>query len=142
MNYLNKMFTYKALNLTATVFLFYVTYVYFIKLNQSCVDTDMITDCLFDKKFAIYQPLYFGGKILTFITGLFLFLPSNYFKYWLYLAVPWLLVTWYLVQSISVYSSGVLYLSRAMAAQDSMYILGFVSFVFIISRYIYLRRKR
>lgn len=98
---------------------------------------------LYDYRDAIYAPIFYGGKWLAGILGVLLLFPSRIFRKWLfYVAPPILLLTFFLVQGISVYSSNLLNPTRAKMAENGMILLAILTIVFVIGHIIYDWRKR
>lgn len=83
--------------------------------------------------YAIYDPIYSGGKWLVVILGVLLLFPSRIFKKWLFfVAPPVLLLTYFLVQGISVYSGNLLNPTRAQMAENGMIVLAVITAVFVV----------
>lgn len=92
--------------------------------------------------YAIYEPIYEGGKWLALILGILLFFPAYIFRRWLvYVAAPIILLTIYLVQEISVYSGNFLNPSRGQLAAYGMIVLAAITSVFVLVQ-LYFNRKR
>lgn len=93
--------------------------------------------------YAIYEPIYEGGKWLALILGILLFLPAHIFRRWLvYIAAPIILLTTYLVQEISVYSGNFLNPSRGQLAAYGMILLAIVTFIFVLITLLLSWKKR
>jgi hypothetical protein len=91
----------------------------------------------------IYAPVFSGGKWLAGILGVLLFFPSRFFRKWLFFIAPViLLLTYYLVQGISVYSGNLLNPTRAKMAENGMLLLASITAVFVIGHLIYDKRKK
>ena len=106
-------------------------------LGLDCKDAS----CLFDKKLSLYAPLYYGGRWLVLVTFALLFISPGIFKKWLlYIASPVLLLSIFLVGSISVYSDGIIKMSRSDMAELCMQGLAIVTIVFLLVQK-YLQRK-
>lgn len=87
---------------------------------------------------AVYHPIMIIAKWLAGIFVILIFFPSYIFKKWLFFVLPIpLLVTYWLVQDISVYSGGVLYISRAQMAENGMIGLAVITAVFVAGHLIY-----
>ena len=98
---------------------------------------------LYNYRDGIYDPIFIGGKWLVTILGVLLLFPSRIFRKWLfYIAPVVLLLTWYLVQGISVYSSNLLNPTRAKMAENGMMLLALITVVFVIGHLVYDRRKK
>jgi hypothetical protein len=92
---------------------------------------------------SIYHPVMVSAKWLAVILGVLLLFPARIFRKWLlYIAPAVLLLTWYLVQGISVYSSNLLNPTRAKMAENGMILLAAITVVFVIGHLIYDRRKK
>lgn len=92
---------------------------------------------------AIYHPVMVVAKWMAGIFLLLLFFPSRIFKKWLFFVLPIpLFVTYWLVQDISVYSGGVLYVSRAQTAENGMIVLAVITAVFVVGHLIYDWKKK
>lgn len=92
---------------------------------------------------AIYAPIFYGGKWLAAILGVLLLFPAHIFRKWLFYVAPVvLLLTWYLVQGISVYSSNLLNPTRARMAENGMMLLAGITVVFVVGHLLYDRRKK
>ncbi len=108
--------------LAVTVFSWYM-------LGLDCVDAR----CLYDKKLSFLAPLYYAGRWLALIMFALLFVSSVVFKKWLlYIASPVVLLTLLLVGNISVYSDGIIKLSRSEMAQFCMQGLALITVVFLL----------
>jgi uncharacterized membrane protein len=85
------------------------------------------------------DPLNAAGKSLLLTLTLFLFLPSHYFRRWL-----WYIASWSIPASIivvlneSVYAMNIMS-GRTFLAKASMDILFAVSVVFVVATFIYYR---
>ncbi|MEK7462659.1 MAG: hypothetical protein AAB618_03730 [Patescibacteria group bacterium] len=91
---------------------------------------------------AIYAPIFYGGKWLAGILGVLLLFPARIFRKWLfYVAPPILLLTFFLVQGISVYSSNLLNPTRAQMAENGMTLLAIITAIFVAGHLIYGWRK-
>lgn len=129
---------YKLINIVGfvivsiTVFLIY-SYVEF----GYCID-----NCSLDFKKGILNPIFSGGKYLAGILGVLLFVPTHIFRKWLfYIAPVILLLTFYIVQGISVHSGNLLNPTRAKMAENGMVVLAVVTVIFVIGHFIYDKRK-
>lgn len=98
--------------------------------------------CLYDKKISFYAPLYHASKWLSLIMFFLIFASPDVFKKWLfYIASPTILLTIFLVSNISIYSDGVIKLSRTDMSQLGMQGLAIVTAVFLlIEKYLHKRR--
>lgn len=129
---LKSLSTYKYLNVALLITVAVIIYYYYYLLSMPCSDPVNETTCIYDYKYAIYQPIYFGGKWLAIILGVLLFLPTHIFRKWLfYVAPPVILLTLYLVQDISVYSNSLLNPTRAKMTENGMFVLAAVTVVFV-----------
>jgi hypothetical protein len=92
---------------------------------------------------AIYHPIMIATKWLAGILGGLLLFPSHIFKKWLFFVLPIpLVVTYWLVQNISVNSGGVLHITRAQMAENGMIVLTMVTAVFVVGHLLYDRKKK
>ena len=143
MHFLKKVSLRGWANLAPFIFVGVITFIYYNLLAQPCSSAGPGIDCLYDLKYAIYQPIYFGGRILVVILGLLFFVPTHIFRKWLfYIAPVIILITFYFVHGISVYSSGIMYISRAQMAENGMYFLALVTTVFVLGHLAYDYRKK
>lgn len=98
---------------------------------------------IYDVFNGIYQPIMVAAKWLVGILAALLLFPSRIFRKWLfYIAPPIILLTYFLVQGISVYSSNLLNPTRAKMAENGMMLLAIVSIVFVAGHLVYEWRKR
>ena len=130
---------YKLINLSLFLSVLFVVVVLYVYVNQGFCSEN----CSIDFKKGIMNPVFLSGKWLAGILGVLLLFPSRIFRKWLfYVAPPVLLLTWYLVQGISVYSSNLLNPTRANMAENGMMLLAVITVVFVIGHLIYDRRKK
>lgn len=93
--------------------------------------------------YGIYNPVFSGGKWLAGILGVLIFVPAHIFRRWLfYIAPPIILLTYFIVQGISVYSGNLLNPTRAKMAENGMVFLAVVTIVFVAGQLIYDKRKK
>lgn len=139
MEMFKKISLYKWINVILFLISFFVTYlIWFIFNSGECVGV-----CSFEDIRGVMKPLYFGGKILTLIFAVLLFVPSHIFRKWLFYILPiFLVLTGYFVQDTSVYSSGIGHMSKAVIAENGMYLLGFVTLLFVLGHTVYDRKKK
>jgi len=117
-----------------------LAYLYLVYDNW-CTGKDIY--CNYQFNGGIYAPLLFGGRILAVILAILLIVPSRLFVKWLvFLAMPMIAITYLLVINISVYSSGILSMSRAQVAQLGMVALGILTLLFVGGHLLYDRRKK
>ena len=141
MSLVKKIGLYKLLNLVLFFVLFASLFYLYINYSSWCVGKDVY--CNYKFYAAIYEPLLQGGKILLLILGGLIFVPTPIFRRWLFFVASWvLLLVSYLVTSISVFSSGVMSISRAQMAQNGMYFLGVVTIIFVAGHLLYDWRKK
>jgi len=117
----------------ATVVMALLIY-WFVKLGY-CVEY-----CSLNTKVGIINPLhqYFVG--LAVISGLFLLLPSRFFKQWLLIVLPIATILIVLHASdVSVNTSGILSMSRSEVVRFDMFVLSVVSLLFVVG--VYVREK-
>lgn len=127
---------YKLINLG--LFLIILAGLFYMKLNYEIWfrNTDDIY-YLYDYRDGIYSPLFSGGKWLVANLGVLLVFPSRIFRKWLfYVAPPILLLTFFLVQGISVYSGNLLNPTRAKMAENGMFVLAVLTALLIIGHLI------
>lgn len=122
---------YKLINLAFFIIVSIITAVIYLYVNQgNCID-----NCSLELKKGILNPLFTGGKLLLIILGILLFFPTHIFRKWLfYIAPPVILLTFYLVQGISVYSGNLLNPTRGKMAENGMIILAVVTMMFIVTQ--------
>ncbi|MBP6924319.1 MAG: hypothetical protein KBB78_02000 [Candidatus Pacebacteria bacterium] len=130
---------YKIINLFLFLGLMVTVVGIYFSVDQGyCVDR-----CSLEFKKGFLNPIFSGGKWLAGILAVLLFVPSRIFRKWLfYIAPPILLLTFFLVQGISVYSTNLLNPTRAKMAENGMMLLAVVTVVFVIGHAIYDRRKK
>ena len=98
------------------------------------------TDIFYFYKYhdGIYRPLYVSATWLSGILAVLLLLPSKLFRVWLfYIAPPFLLLTYFLVKGISVYSTNLLNPTRGQMAENGMFVLAVVTAVYVVGKLIY-----
>jgi hypothetical protein len=124
--------------LISTLTLFLAAY----QLNQPCVGLTDETRCLYDFKIGLFQPLFFGGLSLLPLLLIMTFVPWRTYKAWLLTVLPLsALISFILISNISVYSSGVLTITRAQMAINCVVVLAILSALFVIISEWYHRRK-
>lgn len=130
---------YKIINLILFIFIFLVVASLYIYVTRGyCID-----NCSLDLKKGIINPLFSGGKWLAGILGVLLFFPSRIFRKWLfYIAPPILLLTFFIVRGISVYSGNLLNPTRAKMAENGMMLLAVVTSIFVVTHLILNWRKK
>jgi hypothetical protein len=115
----------------------------FVQLNYSRWFVDADIDYIYKVFDGIYHPILVISKWFVGILAVLLFFPSHVFKKWLFFVLPIpLIVTIILIVNISVYSSGVLYISRAQMAKNGMFVLAIITALFIVGCLIYFRKKK
>ena len=93
--------------------------------------------------YSIYAPIFSGGKWLAGILAVLLLFPARIFRTWLFSLAPvTLIITYFLVQGISVHSSNLLNPTRAQMAANSMVVLAVLTAVLIIGQQVAQRRKK
>ncbi len=113
-----------------------------MKLNDPCLGMVNETECLYGMKLAIIQPIFFGAKWLLVILVAMTFVPWRTYKTWALTLLPVsLLISYLLISNISVYSSGVLTISRAQMAVNCAVVLAALSVIFVLASELYWRRK-
>jgi len=141
MNFIKHIGVWKKINIIFFLSLSIALVYMYVNYNSWCLDKDIF--CYYRFYDAIYNPIYFGGRIFAIILGLLLFIPSHIFKKWfLFVAIPIILMTVYFVQGISVFSDNFLNPTRAKMAENGMIFLGIVTIVFVATHLIYDLRKR
>lgn len=129
---------FKLINLGLFLVLLLMTVFIYIYVNSG----NCINNCSVELKKGIINPMYSGGKWLTIIVGTLLIFPVHIFRKWLfYVGPPILLLTFYLVQGISVYSGNLLNPTRAKMAENGMFVLAIVTAIFILV-HLYLNWKK
>ncbi len=124
---LKKISTYKLINICIIFSTLAVNYFIGIKLN-SCTNTD----CLFRVKPGIYDPFITATPLLLVILGIFIFLPSHYFRRWLWYIASWAFpVLLYFISAESVYTSNIQSGPDFMAGIGMVFI-STISAVFVI----------
>ncbi len=88
--------------------------------------------------YAIYNPVFVSVTWLSGILAAFIILPSKLFRIWLfYIAPAFLLLTYFLVKGISVYSTNLLNPTRGQMAENGMFVLAVVTAVYVVGKLIY-----
>lgn len=137
---MQKIFTnkYKKINLLlalVTVGLFVSLYA-FVYLGY-CTEL-----CSLEFKKSFINPVLSGTKWLSLILVTLLAVPSHIFRRWLfYVAPPLIILTVFLVQNISIYSSGIMQMSRGKMAENGMIVLGVITIIFGVGHLIIDRKK-
>ena len=132
---------YKLMNISLSFIVLVVFCVMSLNYNRWFQDADI--DHIYKVFDAIYHPVMVSAQWLAAILGALILVPSRIFRKWLfYVAPPILLLTWYLVQGISVYSSNLLNPTRAKMAENGMMLLAVVTVIFVVGHLIYDRRKK
>lgn len=130
--------TYKIINFVIMV----VTCLIVIGIYYYVTSGQCINNCSYELKQGLIDPIYSGGKWLVAVLGVLLIFPGHIFRKWLfYIAPPILILTWYLVQGISVYSGNLFNPTRAKMAENGMFVLAFVTTVFVLAQ-LYLDWKK
>lgn len=129
---------YKYINILLLIIVLITTIsIYFYVQGGSCIDS-----CSLNVKKGILNPIFSGGKWLAGILAVFIFIPSHIFRKWLlYIAPIIILITIYLAQGISVYSTNLLNPTRAKMAENGMFVLAVVTFIFVLLHLIRDRKK-
>ena len=141
MYFLRKIGLYKWINIILFLIGSLVLGYMYINYNSWCKGKDIY--CYYNFYDAIYNPLYFGVRILTVLLGMLLFVPTHIFRKWLFYVAPIIIViTIWRVQSISVYSSGIATITKANMAQIGMYFLALVTTLFVLGHLAYDYRKK
>jgi hypothetical protein len=131
---------YKLVNVSLFIIVLIVFAVMNLNYNKWFQGADI--DYIYKVFDSIYHPVMVSAKWLAAILGVLLLFPARIFRKWLfYIAPVVLLLTWYLVQGISVYSSNLLNPTRAKMAENGMMLLAAVTVVFVIGHLVYDRRK-
>lgn len=130
---------YKLINLALFLSVLLIVMALYIYVTQGrCID-----NCSLDVKEGIINPVFMGGKWLAGILGVLLFVPSRIFRKWLfYVAPPIILLTYFLVQGISINSGNLLNPTRAKMAENGMTVLAVVTIVFVVGHLVYDWRKK
>jgi hypothetical protein len=111
---------------------------WWMNINYENWYKDIDTASFYNYYYALYAPIFSGGKWLLGILVVLLFFPSRIFKKWLFFVLPIpLFLTYWLVQDISVYGGGVLYISRAQMAENGMLFLAGVTVLFVVGHLLY-----
>jgi hypothetical protein len=132
---------YKLVNVVSCVTVLVVFAVMNFFYNKWFQGADI--DYLYKVFDSIYHPVMVAAKWLAVILGVLILFPSHIFRKWLfYIAPAVLLLTWYLVQGISVYSSNLLNPTRAKMAENGMMLLAAITVVFAIGHLVYDRQKK
>jgi hypothetical protein len=98
--------------------------------------------CSYGIKEGLIDPLYSGTKWFSATLVVLLIVPSHIFRRWLFYVAPLpIILTIFLVQNISIYSSGVLHISRGKMAENGMFVLGVVTIIFVVGHLIYDRKN-
>lgn len=135
-NYFSEKFKLINLGLFSLV-LIVIMLVYIYVDSVNCIN-----NCSLEFKKGFLNPVYSGGKWLVLILGTLLFFPSHIFRKWLfYVAPPILLLIWYMVQGISVYSGNLFNPTRAKMAENGMFVLVIFTAIFVLVQ-LYLNWKK
>lgn len=137
---MRKNFTDKYKKINAALFLVssavFLTLYLFVSLGY-CLDF-----CSYEIKDGLIDPFYSGAKWLSLILLLLTTVPSHIFRRWLFYVAPLpMILTIFLVQNISIYSSGIMQISRGKMAEDGMIVLGIVTIIFVFGHLIYDKKK-
>lgn len=128
MNYLKQIRFYKLVNALsiASALLISLGILFYVGSGR-CVE-----GCSYEFKTGLLDPLYIISNIFFYVLFVFLFLPSHYFRRWLWYVASWALpLLFYFVMSESVYNSG-LFSGRDFTAKIGMYILAAISMAFVV----------
>ncbi len=138
MNYFKQISFYKWINMLLLFSAVATTLIInFYLRNGYCIDV-----CSFEQLNGFIKPIYFFTLILSIILLFMLMIPVYIFRKWLFfIAPPILLITFFLVIDISVYSSNVMQITRASMAQFGMYVLAAVTIVFVLGHLLYDYKK-
>ena len=130
---------YKLINLALFIIVLAIVFALYMYVTLGhCVD-----NCSLDLKQGIINPVFMGGKWFAGILGVLLFIPSRIFRKWLlYVAPVILLLTFTLVQGISINSGNLLNPTRGKMAENGMMLLAFVTVIFVVSHFVYEWRKK
>lgn len=130
---------YKIINLALLVSISsLVLGIYLYVMQGHCIN-----NCSLEIKKGIINPFYSGGVWLSGILAALLLFPARLFRTWLlYIAPPILLLTFWLVQGISVHSGNLLNPTRAKMAENGMMLLALITMLFLITSLILERRKK
>lgn len=115
-----------------------------IELSEPCTLTDEANEinCLYDYKMALLQPIFYGTKWLLIILIAMVCVPWRTYKPWVLTVLPIsLAISLLLISNISVYSSGVMSISRAQMAVNCAVVLAVLSIVFVLASEWYQRKK-
>lgn len=113
-----------------------------IRFGDNCSDLIDKVDCLYTQKYAYVDPIFYGVKWLLITLLAMIFVPWRTYKAWALTVLPvTLVVSYLLISSISVYSSGVLSISRAQMAVNCAVVFAALSVVFVLASEWYWRRK-
>lgn len=126
--------TYKIINI-GLLSLFGLLYLV-IELYFDTLCTEVL--CLYEYQYSYYDPLSKISKCLVFMLVALLIVPSDIFRKWLWYVFPVMLIaTTYVVSEVSVYSSGILSISRARTAELSMQFFALVTLLFVLGHLLY-----
>lgn len=115
--------------LVVAVLVFLLALFYF---DRPCAWTEDKSECLYSVKYAILDPLYYGFKWLTVILLAMAVVPWRIYRYWALTLLPAVLVaSYFIISNISVYSSGVLSITRAQMAVNAAVVLAVLSGLFV-----------
>lgn len=113
------------------------------RFSGGCSWTQNEVDCLYLEKYAVIDPLYYGLKWLTPTLLVMAFMPWKIYRDWALTVLPVTLVISYLIISnISVYSSGILNITRAQMAVNCAVVLAVLSAFFVLGHWLYSLYKR
>jgi hypothetical protein len=130
---------YKLINLALFIIVLFIVVSIYVYVTQGhCIDS-----CSSDLKEGVMNPVFSGGRWFVGILGVLLLVPARIFRKWLfYVAPPVILLTYFLVQGISVHSGNLLNPTRAEMAENGIFVLAVTTAIFVIGHLIYDRRKK
>lgn len=132
---------FKIVNIILFVLAFVGHAVMYINYNRWFQSADI--DYIYRVFDGVYHPVMVSLKWLAGILGVLLFVPSQIFRRWLFYIAPFfLLITFYFVQGISVYSGNLLNPTRAKMAENGMIVLAVVTFIFVAGSLVQIYRAR
>ncbi len=113
-----------------------------LNFDAECKNIPDLTECLYTHKYAFIDPIFYGTKWLLIILIAMVCVPWRTYKPWVLTVLPIsLAISLLLISNISVYSSGVMSISRAQMAVNCAVVLAVLSIVFVLASEWYQRRK-
>lgn len=113
-----------------------------LNFDAECKNIPDLTECLYTHKYALIDPIFYGTKWLLIILIAMVCVPWRTYKPWVLTVLPIsLAISLLLISNISVYSSGVMSISRAQMAVNCAVVLAVLSIVFVLASEWYQRRK-